>query len=66
MELTLETYLIVLPLVFLAALVDSIGGGGGLISLPAYTMAGLNYDFASGNNKFSSTFGTLAATIRYY
>ena len=58
-------YLIVLPLVFLAAVVDAIAGGGGLISLPAYTIAGLDYDFASGNNKFSSTFGTLMATIRY-
>ena len=65
MQVTAETYLIVLPMVFLAAVVDSIGGGGGLISLPAYTMAGLDYDFASGNNKFSSTFGTLTATIRY-
>lgn len=66
MEITLNMYLIVLPMVFLAALVDSISGGGGLISLPAYTMAGLSYDFASGNNKFSSTFGTLTATIRYF
>lgn len=66
MVATGRMYLIVLPFVFLAALVDSISGGGGLISLPAYTMAGLNYDYASGNNKFSSTFGTLVATIRYY
>lgn len=66
MQLTLRVYLIVLPLVFLAATVDAIAGGGGLISLPAYTVAGLNYDFASGNNKFTSTFGTLMATIRYY
>lgn len=65
MEVTLSMYLIVLPMVFLAALIDSISGGGGLISLPAYSMAGLNYDFASGNNKFSSTFGTLMATVRY-
>ena len=62
---TLSTYLLVLPLVFLAAVVDAIAGGGGLISLPAYTVAGLNYDYASGNNKFSSTFGTLMATLRY-
>ena len=65
MEITASMYLIVLPMVFLASLIDSISGGGGLISLPAYTMAGLNYDFASGNNKFSSTFGTLMATVRY-
>ena len=66
MIVTLKMFLIVLPMVFLAAVVDAIAGGGGLISLPAYTVAGLNYDFASGNNKFSSTFGTLMATIRYY
>ena len=65
MTLAPSTYLLVLPLVFLAAVVDAIAGGGGLISLPAYTVAGLDYDFASGNNKFSSTFGTLMATIRY-
>ena len=66
MQVTLRMYLIVLPMVFLASTVDAIAGGGGLISLPAYTLAGLNYDFASGNNKFSSTFGTLMATVRYY
>ena len=66
MQVTPRMYLIVLPMVFLAALVDAIAGGGGLISLPAYTLAGLNYDFASGNNKCSSTFGTLTATVRYY
>ena len=65
MQVTAKMYLIVLPMVFLAAVVDAIAGGGGLISLPAYTVAGLNYDFASGNNKFSSTFGTLMATVRY-
>ena len=66
MQTTPRMYLIVLPMVFLAAVVDAIAGGGGLISLPAYTLSGLNYDFASGNNKFSSTFGTLTATIRYF
>ena len=32
----MHQYLIVCPLVFLAGFVDSIAGGGGLISLPAY------------------------------
>ena len=66
MQVTLRMYLIVLPMVLLAATVDAIAGGGGLISLPAYTLAGLDYNFASGNNKFSSTFGTVMATVRYY
>ena len=42
MELTIQTFLIVCPLVFLAGLVDSIAGGGGLISLPAYLLAGVS------------------------
>jgi len=61
-----HTYLMVLPLVFFAGLVDSIAGGGGLISLPAYMAAGLPPHFVLGNNKFSSSFGTLVATLRYY
>lgn len=66
MDLSLKTYLIVLPMVFLAALVDSISGGGGLISLPAYTLAGLDYGFASGCNKFSACFGTASSVARYF
>lgn len=65
-SLTPQMYLIVLPLVFLAALVDAIGGGGGLISLPAYTLAGLDYGLASGCNKFSACAGTVTAVIRYF
>ncbi|MGI6238742.1 MAG: sulfite exporter TauE/SafE family protein [Christensenellales bacterium] len=61
----IQVYLIVLPMVFLASVVDAIGGGGGLISLPSYTLAGLTYDVASGTNKLSAMFGSLAATIRY-
>ena len=51
--------------VFTAALVDAIGGGGGLISLPVYLMAGLPYHFALGTNKMSSCIGTAASTYRY-
>jgi len=66
MEITFQMYLIVLPLIFIAALIDSIAGGGGLISLPAYTLVGLDYNLASGCNKFSAMFGTLVAAVRYY
>ena len=62
----LHTYLIVLPVVFLAGLVDSIAGGGGLLSVPAYMAAGLPPHYVLGNNKFSSSFGTLLASLRYY
>lgn len=65
MEVTWKMFLIVCPLVFLGGLVDSIAGGGGLISLPAYLMAGLPPHFAIGTNKLSSAFGTAVATARY-
>ena len=54
MELKLATFLIVCPLVFLAGFVDAIGGGGGLISLPAYLLAGVPVHFALATNKMSS------------
>ena len=65
MELSIEVFLIVCPLVFLAGLVDAIGGGGGLISLPAYMIAGLPPHMAVATNKMSATFGTALATIRF-
>ena len=65
MELTLQMFLIVCPLIFLAGLVDSIAGGGGLISLPAYLIAGLPPHFAIGTNKLSSAVGTTVSTVRY-
>lgn len=58
-------YLIVCPLVFLGGFVDAVAGGGGLISLPAYLIAGLGPVEAIGTNKFSASCGTLVATMRY-
>ncbi len=59
-------YLIVCPLVFLAGFVDAIGGGGGLISLPAYLIAGIPPHSALGCNKFSSCIGTSVSTARFF
>jgi uncharacterized protein len=66
MDTTVTTYLIVLPFIFLAGFIDSIAGGGGLISVPAYLAGGLPPHLALGNNKFSSAFGTLFSTARYF
>ena len=51
--------------VFTAAVVDAIGGGGGLISLPVYLLVGIPYHHALGTNKLSSCIGTAASTFRY-
>lgn len=58
-------YLIVCPFVFLGGFVDAVAGGGGLISLPAYMIAGLSPIDAIGTNKFSASCGTMVATMRY-
>ena len=55
MQLTPKMFLIVCPMLFIAGLVDAIGGGGGLISLPAYLFAGLPIHYSIATNKLSST-----------
>ena len=59
------TFLIVCPLVGLAGFIDAIAGGGGLISLPAYLIAGLPPHAAIGTNKFGSCCGTVVATWQF-
>ena len=62
----LRACLIVCPLIFLGGFVDSVAGGGGLITLPAYLMAGLPVHFAAGTNKVVAGIGTAAATTRFF
>jgi len=65
MTLTPQMFLIVCPMLFLAGFVDAIGGGGGLISLPAYMLSGVPIHQAIATNKLSSTCGTALATFRF-
>jgi len=64
-----EASLTVLVLLFLAALIagfiDSIAGGGGLITIPAMLIAGVPPLQALGTNKFQGIFGVASATISY-
>lgn len=53
-------------LLFLAGFVDSIAGGGGLISLPAYLIVGLPPHQAIASNKFSAAIGTTASAFRFF
>mgnify|MGYP000947334009 CR=1 FL=1 len=65
-----EISLTVLFFLFLGGLaagfVDSIAGGGGLISMPVLLSVGLPPHFALGTNKLQSSFGSLMASINYY
>ena len=53
--------------VFCAGFIDSIAGGGGMISVPAYLMAfeGRPTYFVLGTNKLSSCIGTVVSAARY-
>ncbi len=60
-----QVLMVVCPLVFLGGLIDAVAGGGGLITLPAYLLAGLPPHLASGTNKCGNAFGTLLSTGRF-
>lgn len=60
------TCLVVCPLVFLAAFVDAVAGGGGLISIPAYLLAGVPTHLALGTNKVVNGIGTACASWKYF
>lgn len=65
MNEVIKTLIIACPLVFLAGFVDAVAGGGGVISLPAYFLAGLPAHIAAGTNKLSAGFGTIIAALKY-
>ncbi len=49
----------------LAGFVDSIAGGGGIISLPALLATGMPPHLALGTNKLQGSFGSLTAAVNY-
>ena len=65
-EVSFWTFLIICPLCFLAGFVDSIAGGGGIISLPAFFVVGLPSHIAIATNKIQSTIGTIVSALRYF
>jgi hypothetical protein len=50
---------------FIAAFVDSIAGGGGLISLPAFMLSGMPPHLALGTNKFSSSCASFTSSLKF-
>lgn len=65
MALSWRMALIVVIGVFLASFVDGVAGGGGIISVPTYFLAGLPAHLALGTNKLSSGIGTVVSTLRF-
>ncbi len=57
--------IIICPLIFVAGIIDAIVGGGSVISVPTYLVAGLPAHFAYGTHKFVSFWGMLVSAMRY-
>lgn len=64
-DIATETVLLLAVVAFVAGFIDSIAGGGGLITVPALLLAGFSPVEALGTNKLQGLFGSGSATIAY-
>ncbi|MEI6805220.1 MAG: TSUP family transporter [Myxococcaceae bacterium] len=60
-----EYFGLLIGVAFVAGVIDSIAGGGGLLTLPAFLFAGVPPVLALGTNKFVGTCGTLVAVLNF-
>lgn len=65
MDLTVYQYVLLWGAAFLAGFVDSIAGGGGLITVPVLLAVGLDPHIALGTNKLQASFGSCIASVHY-
>lgn len=65
LEVATETALLLVLAAFCAGFIDSIAGGGGLISVPALLLAGASPVEALATNKLQGAFGAATATLSY-
>ncbi len=63
MHITLELAVLLLGIAFIAGFLDTLAGGGGLLSLPALLLTGIHPLTALGTNKLQGTAGTASATF---
>ncbi|AQS46584.1 MULTISPECIES: TSUP family transporter [Thioclava] len=64
-ELPLDLVVMLIGAAFAAGVVDSIAGGGGLITVPALLLAGVPPVQSLATNKIQGTFGAATAAISY-
>ncbi|MCY1563775.1 sulfite exporter TauE/SafE family protein [Staphylococcus pettenkoferi] len=65
MDWSISIILIIMALGFLAAFIDAVVGGGGLISIPTLLAVGLPPSIALGTNKLASVFGSMTSAFRF-
>lgn len=61
----IESLVYLIPLLFIAGVLDSIAGGGGLIALPAYMLTGMPIHSAYACNKLQSAAGSATAGAKF-
>lgn len=64
-DIQISTLLLLMFFGFLAAFIDSVVGGGGLISIPALLFSGLSPSAAIATNKLASSMGSFTSTIAF-
>ncbi len=64
-SLPLSTLIVLTIVAFLSGTIDSITGGGGLITVPALLATGLNPIAALGTNKLQAAISELSATLHF-
>ncbi len=65
MDISLTIILICCTAFFIAGVVDSIAGGGGLITVPSLLLCGVPAHFALGTGKVAACLGTLSAVFSF-
>lgn len=64
-QISIEMILFLMGSGFLAAFIDSVVGGGGMVSLPALLLIGMDPVLALGTNKLGATMGSFASTLSF-
>ena len=65
MEFGMDILGLLFAVAFVAAFIDAIAGGGGLITIPALLMAGMPPAMALGTNKLQAFGGSLSASLYF-
>lgn len=66
MEMELTVLILLWGCAFFAGFVDSIAGGGGLITIPALLASGIPPIHVLGTNKLQAVFGSFSATLYFF
>ncbi|OOF67625.1 hypothetical protein BKG89_09600 [Rodentibacter caecimuris] len=65
MEFSLQLFILLFLVAFIAGFIDAMAGGGGLITIPALMMTGISPAIALGTNKLQACGGSFAASFYF-